>query len=305
MSPRAGEAVVFDVDGHSVKLSNASKVLFPRDGFTKKDLADYYLAVAPAILEHLRGRPAMMQRAPEGIDGQVWYQKETPAYFPAWISRTTVKKRGGTNTLVVVDNAATLAYLADQASITLHTWLSRADQINCPDQMIFDLDPPQGRFALARAAARKVHDLLDELSLPAYLKTTGGKGLHVLVPLDRSEDFDDVRSFAESVAEVLAARDPAHLTTEFSKSNRRGRLFLDVARNAYAQTAVAAYAVRIADGAPVSTPIEWGELSRVKPSSFTIRSVPKRLARKKDPWRSLSRQATSLRKARRRLESLA
>jgi bifunctional non-homologous end joining protein LigD len=171
--------------------------------------------------------------------------------------------------------------------------------------MIFDLDPPQGKFALARAAARKLHDLLDELSLPAYLKTTGGKGLHVLVPLDRSEDFDEVRSFAESVAELLATRDPKHLTTEFSKSKRGGRLLLDVARNAYAQTAVAAYSVRVAPGAPVSTPIEWRELSRVKPASFTIRSVPKRVARKGDPWHSLSRHATSLRKARKRLESLA
>lgn len=305
MSPRAEDGVVYDIDGQSVKLSKPTKVLFPKDDFTKKDLADYYLAVAPSILEHMQGRPAMMQRAPEGVHGEVWYQKETPAYFPAWISRTTVKKRGGTNTLVIVDDAATLLYLANQASITLHTWLSKADQITYPDQMIFDLDPPQGRFDLARASARKLHALLEQLSLPSYLKTTGGKGLHVLVPLDRSEDFEEVRSFAESVAELLVARDHSHLTTEFTKSKRRGRLLVDVARNAYAQTAVAAYSVRVADGAPVSTPIEWRELSRVKPQSFTIRSVPKRLARKADPWRSLSRHATSLGKARRRLESLS
>jgi bifunctional non-homologous end joining protein LigD len=197
--------------------------------------------------------------------------------------------------------------MADQACITPHIWLSRADKLMNPDQMIVDLDPPEGKFAEARRVALVVRSLLDDLGLPSYPKTTGGKGIHVMVPLDRKVAFDEVRAFADGLAAVLSADDPRRLTTEFRKEKRGDRLFLDMGRNAYAQHAVAPYAVRPRDGAPVATPLDWSEVEdrRLKPERFTIKAVAKRLETGNDPWgplrgRSLAGPSRAL--ARRRPE---
>jgi bifunctional non-homologous end joining protein LigD len=288
------------------KVSNAGKVLFPDDGITKGDLAVYYAAVAKAMLPHVRRRPIMMQRYPDGIREQLIVQQRAPDYFPSWVKRSTVKKRaGGRVTHALIDNAATLVFLADQACITPHVWLSRADKPEQPDQMIFDLDPPEGDFSLACAAALALHDVLDELGLAAFVKTTGAKGLHVQVPLDRRARFDDVRAFAREVASLIAAKD-RRFTTEQRKAKRRGRLYLDVMRNAYGQTAVAPYAVRARARAPVATPLDWRELAdrRLAPERFTLKTVPRRLKRRGDPWREMARQAHALGRARRRLAEL-
>lgn len=289
------------------RISRASKVLFPNDGITKSDLAAYYAAVAKVMLPHVRGRPIMMQRYPNGIGEEPIVQQRAPDYFPPWIKRARVKKRAGGNvTHAVIDNADTLAFLADQACITPHVWLSRADKLERPDQMIFDLDPPAGKFALACAAALAVREVLDDLGMTAYVKTTGGKGLHVQVPLDRKSDFEGVRAFTREVAEHVASKDPRRFTTEQRKPKRRGRLYLDVMRNAYGQTAVAPYAVRARKGAPVATPLAWEELEdrRLAPGRFTLKTVPGRLERKADPWRNIGRHASSLGAAQRRLETL-
>lgn len=286
------------------RISKAEKILFPDDGVTKGDLAAYYAAVAKIMLPHVRGRPIMMQRYPDGIGGEPIIQQRAPDYFPPWIKRAKVKKRaGGTLTHAVVDNRDTLAFLADQACITPHVWLSRADKLERPDQMIFDLDPPAGKFALACEAARAVRTAVEELGLAAFVKTTGGKGLHVQVPLERRSSFDEVRAFAREIAELVASRSPRRYTTEQRKPKRRGRLYLDVMRNAYGQTAVAPYAVRASKGAPVATPLAWKELDdrRLTPGRFTLKTVPPRLARKADPWHDLNRHASSLASARRRL----
>ena len=291
-----------------VEVRNPDKVLFPEAGLTKADLAGYYAAVAKVMLPHVRGRPIMMQRYPEGIGGEPIIQQRAPDYFPPWIKRARVTKRaGGTVTHALINNRDTLVFLADQACITPHVWLSRADRLERPDQLIFDLDPPAGKFALAREAALAVREVLEELGLAAFVKTTGGKGLHVQVPIDRRTGFDEVRDFARDVAAIVARRNPRRFTTEQRKPKRRGRLYLDVMRNAYGQTAVAPYAVRARRGAPVATPLAWEELDerRLAPGRFTLKTVPPRLQQRGDPWRGLARAVRSLVAARRRLANVA
>jgi bifunctional non-homologous end joining protein LigD len=286
--------------GRRIELSNPSKVLFPDDGFTKANLAEYYAAVAPVALPHARGRPVMMERYPDGIAHRPLIQQNAPDYFPEWIQRVHVPKDKGNVRHPLIGTAAAFVYLANQACVTPHVWLSRSDKIFNPDQLIFDLDPPKDGYEEARRTALQVRDLLAELGLTALVRTSGGKGLHVLVPLDRSESYQAVRPFAEKVAAELERRDPERLTTEFRKEARRGRLFLDVTRNAYAQTTPATYAVRALPGAPVATPLDWSEVedAHVTPGRFTIRTVPRRLDRDGDPWKGLARKGRSLRQAR-------
>ena len=292
---------------YAVKLSNEDKTFFPDDGITKGDVVEYYREVADAMVPHLRRRPLVMQRFPDGIGKGGFFHKAAPDHFPDWIERFSVKKEGGGRVdHVVCSNAAALVYVANYGCITLHLWPSRTDRIHNPDQMIFDLDPPGEDFARAVDAAHGMRELLGELRLPAYIKTTGGKGLHVVVPLDRSESFDAVRAFARDVAKLLASRDPDNLTLEVRKEKRKGRLFLDVGRNAYAQHAVAPYSLRPRAGAPIATPIEWDELNgRLRPSSFTIKTVLDRLSNGVDPWHGMARRARSLTEAHRRLERIS
>jgi bifunctional non-homologous end joining protein LigD len=294
------------VGRRTVEVSNPGKVLYPGDGVTKGDLVDHYLLVAGRMLPHLRGRPVAMERYPDGIGGERIFQKDVPGYFPGWIDRTKVHKEGGTLRQVVCEQAATLVYLANQACITPHVFLSRIDRLDHPDQLIFDLDPAGDDFEEARQAALALRALLEELELPAFAKTTGGTGIHVTVPLDRRADFDTARGFARQVAAVLAARQPDRLTTEQRKHQRKGRLYLDVMRNAYAQTAVPPFAVRARPGATVATPLDWSEVEdrSLRPSAFTIASVPARLE-DADPWKGLRRRGRSLSRARRRLDALA
>lgn len=290
---------------HAVSLSSLDKVLFPDVGVTKGDLIEHYRRVAARMVPHMKGRPVSMHRFPDGIEGEGFYQKAAPDYFPDWIRRVTVEKEGGTVEHVICDNAATLVYLANQNCITPHVWLSRADRLHHPDRLIFDLDPPGDDFDAVRFAAGALRALLGELGLDPFLMTTGGRGLHLLVPLDRRADFDAVRGFSRDAADVLAARHPDRLTTEARKNKRRGRLFLDVMRNSYAQTAVPPYAVRARKGAPVAVPIAWRELSdpELTGARWNTRNVAARL-RRKDPWQGLSRHARSLSGPRRKLDRL-
>jgi bifunctional non-homologous end joining protein LigD len=289
----------------AVEISNPDKALFP-DGLSKAELAHYYERVAETMLPHVRRRPVHMQRFPDGIEGEEIQQKQAPDYFPKFVKRARVKrKRGGSVEHVVIDNAETLVYLADQACITPHVWLSRTDRLDDPDQLIFDLDPPGRDLAPVRDAARALRELLEEVGLAAYVKTTGSRGLHVVSPLDLSSGFDDTRAFARELAALLAEREPKRFTVEQRKEKRRRRLYLDTARNAYAQTAVAPYAVRALAGAPVACPLEWRELGRVEPQQFTVRNIARRLARREDPWAEIASDARSLREAQQRLARLS
>jgi bifunctional non-homologous end joining protein LigD len=279
-------------------------VLFPGDGITKGDLIDYYRRIAPWILPHMRGRPLAMERYPDGIDKPSFFHKAVPSYYPDWIKTVTVKKAAGTVTHVVCDDKATLVFLANQACITPHIWLSRIDKLHHPDQMVFDLDPSGDDFGLVKSTAQDLSALLDELGLPAYVKTTGSKGLHVVVPLKREEDFDSVRAFAKRLAAIVVDDDPEHRTLEQRTNKRRGRVFLDTNRNAYAQTIAPAYAVRARPHAPVSVPLAWSELNNkyLRPDGVTIGTVFERLEKFRDPWHEYRRAAASLRAACRRLE---
>ncbi|MGW2102249.1 non-homologous end-joining DNA ligase [Streptomyces olivaceoviridis] len=295
----------------SVEIKRPGKVLFPGGGgakeYTKGDLADYYRSVAPYLLPHLRGRPLMLERYPDGLDGQRFMQKNTPEHYPEWITRAEVAKEGGTVTHVVCDDTATLLYLADQACLTLHRWLSRTDRaggLDHPDRLVFDLDPPGDDFGAVREAAAWLRELLDELGLPAAPMTTGSRGLHLVVPLDGRQDFDAVREFAHDVAELAAARHPDRLTTAARKQDRGDRLYLDVQRNAYAQTAVAPFTVRARPGAPVAVPLTWEQLDDpgLDARRWTIADAVDQA--RTDPWAGLPARGRSLAPAWRRLADM-
>ena len=298
----------FDFDGRAIEVGHADKVLFPDIGLTEGQLADYYYRVAATILPHVQGRPISMQRFPNGIDKPGFYAKQAPEHFPEWIDRVTIEvlESGEKQPQVVIEKPETLVYIVDQATITPHTWLSRTADLNHPDKLIFDLDPPQS-FEAARATARYLRALLDELKLPAYLMTTGSRGLHVGVPLDGRSDFDTVRDFARDLADALAARHPDELTTETRKAQRRGRPFLDYLRNAYAQTSVPPYAVRARPGAPVATPLTWEELDDPDLDSrrYHVGNVLERIEQVGDPWADFYDHGVSLAAAHRRLDKLA
>jgi bifunctional non-homologous end joining protein LigD len=228
-----------------------------------------------------------MQRFPDGIEKSAFYEKKVPAHFPDFVRTVEVDTADGPQRQVVVADTRTLVYLAQQACITPHTWLSRADGLDRPDQLVFDLDPTVPGLPAVRRATRMVGELLDDLGLSAALKTTGSRGYHVVVPLRRRETYDDVRAFARGVAQVLVDREPDLLTLEARKNKRGDRVLVDVQRNGYGQTAVPPYAVRARPGAPVATPITWDELSRVEPDQHTVHTVGRRLARGGDRWADL------------------
>ncbi|MGW5564450.1 non-homologous end-joining DNA ligase [Streptomyces tendae] len=294
---------------HTVEVHRPGKVLFPAgDGgteeYTKGDLVDYHRAVAPFMLPHLRGRPLMLERHPDGTDGPRFMQKNTPEHYPEWIERVEVGKEGGTVCHTVCDDSATLVYLADQVALTLHRWLSRTGRLDRPDRMVFDLDLAGDDFEAVRAAARLLRELLDELRLPSAPMTTGSRGLHIVVPLDGRQVFDDVREFARSVADVLAAAHPDRLTTAARKKDRGDRLYLDIQRNAYAQTAVAPFTVRARPGAPVATPMSWDQLDdpALNARRWTVADAVEQARTR--PWAGIMNRPHALGPARRRLNAL-
>lgn len=296
-----------EVDGRTIELSNLDKVFYPDAGYTKGDVADYYRRMADRIVPYACDRPVSMHRFPDGIGEEGFYQKQVPDYFPDWIETVTVQKEGGENRQLMIQEPATLVYLAQQGCLTPHLWLSRQDRIRRPDRMIFDLDPPDdgAGFGGVRDAARRVREVLETVELPSFVMTTGSSGLHVYVPLERELDFDGVRSVARGVAERVASLHPHDLTTETRKAKREGRVFVDYLRNGWGQTAVAPYALRALPGAPVATPLDWEELSGVEDAgAWTLKSIFRRLGQKDDPWAGMADAATSLEGVRERLQAL-
>jgi bifunctional non-homologous end joining protein LigD len=295
---------VVRVDGREIEISRPDKVLFPDDGITKGELIEHYARIAPLMLPHLRDRPLTLERYPNGIHAKRFFQKEVSSYFPKWIRRVTVPKVGGTVTHVVCNDTATLVYIANQACVTPHIFLSRLDKLQFPDQMVFDLDPQDDDFEPVRSTAQAFKQLLEELELPAYIKTTGSRGLHVAVPLQRRENYDSVRAFAREVARLVVGQAPKERTMEQLKTHRGKRLFIDTNRIGYAQLVAPAYAVRARKGAPVSVPLHWSELSKgsLRSNSFTIRTLVDRIRRVDDPWADFWQNSTTLTKARRKLE---
>jgi bifunctional non-homologous end joining protein LigD len=277
------------VGRRTIDISSEDRVVFPRDGITKGEVIDYYRRIAPFMIPHVRKRRLTMERFQPTIDARPVFQKDMPEHFPEWISRIEVPKHGGTVTHIVCNNAETLVYIANQGCLTPHVGLQRVDKNEFPDQMIFDLDPPADDFAVVRSVAFKMRRLLDEFGLIPFLKTTGSRGLHLMIPIDRKLPFEEVRGIAHALAEEMVRREPETVTTEMLKKNRGGRLFLDVNRNGSAQTAVPAFAIRAKDGAPVAMPITWEELEddKVNARSWNIRNALLRMESIDDPWRNL------------------
>jgi bifunctional non-homologous end joining protein LigD len=286
-----------------VPISRPDKVLFPC-GITKAQLARHYEQVAPVMLPHIADRPLTLERYPDGIQSQRIIQQRAGAHFPTWIARVVVPKKGGSVEHVRATDAATLVYLAGQACITIHRWLSRRDTLDRPDRMILDLDPSSDQPAQIRRAATVIGDLLRELGMTPWTMTTGSRGYHVVVPLQRRQGFDDVRSFARQVAALAISREPQMFTIEQRKAKRGGRVLVDVMRNGYAQTAVAPYAVRPRPGAPVATPLHWDELSDAdtRADRWTLKTIGRRLQDLGDPWEEIDARPATLSAARRRLE---
>jgi bifunctional non-homologous end joining protein LigD len=297
-----------DEAGREVEVTHPERVVFPGDGVTKSELVDYYLAVAGAALPLVAGRPVSLQRFPDGLARPGFYQKQLGAHAPDWIERVTVPKAGGgTVTHMVFRHAEDLAWIANQGGITPHVWLSQVGSLERPDLLVFDLDPAGDDLSVVLGAARRLRALLAELALPAHVKTTGSRGLHVAVPLEPEATTGETEAFAYDVARALAERDPERLTTEWLLEDRKGRLLVDTACNRWAQTIAAPYAVRALAGAPVSVPLAWEELDEpgFHPRRHTLRSVPARLASTPDPWAGMGARPARILHARERLAAAA
>ncbi len=270
-----------------IEVTNLDKVLFPEDNITKGDLIEYYNKISPIMLPYLSDRPLNLRRFPNGIDSMGFFQKDIKGNVPSWLHiKKIAKKSGGSTSYVVCDNPETLVYLANLAMIEPHIWLSKIDKLNYPDRLIFDFDSEEPQFEKVCKAAKILKNILDKLKLESFVMTTGSKGLHVVIPLDRSSDYDQVKDFARTLSEQLLKLHPDLFTLEMRKEKRGNKIFIDFLRNAFAQTGVAPYGVRAKPGAPVATPLSWKELDdpKLNAQKYNIKNIFKRISRIADPW---------------------
>jgi bifunctional non-homologous end joining protein LigD len=292
------QSVTYEIDGLAIPCTNVDRIVFPDAGgdagITKGDVIAYYNDVAPVMLPELRDRPLTLERFTKGIAAGGFYQKHAQKHYPAWIERVTL----GAKTRVeypLCNSRAALVYFANQGGIAFHIWTSRRTSPERPDVLVFDLDPPDGRFDLVRRGALALRELCEQVGLATFVKTTGSKGLHVIAPLDGEATFDAAAQLGAVMATMLCRRDPDAYTTEFYKKDRKGRLFLDTMRNAPGATFVAPYSLRGRPGAPVSAPIEWSEIDEaLSPDGFRLRDIRARLDRIGDPWATLRERAGSI-----------
>jgi bifunctional non-homologous end joining protein LigD len=294
------ERVTTKVGSRTLSLSNLDKVLWPRDGYTKGDLIAYYQGVASYIVSYLKGRPLTLQRYPNGIDGETFFEKHVPRGLPDWVDRVTVPTPGGSRrdtTFVVCNDAPALVYLANLATIVLHIWTSRLPELDEPDFVLFDLDPGETcTLKTLATAALKFRDLLDGIGLTTLVKTTGGYGVHLVVPLQSGYSYDTAKVFAELIARHAAGELGDSVTLQRTIAKRpQSAVYLDFVQVGQGKTIVAPYSVRARDGAPVSTPLHWSEVegfARRRTSTlpadefakYTIRTTPTRLEREGDLW---------------------
>ncbi len=280
-------------------ITHPDKILFPDDGITKGEVAAYYEAVASVIVPHLRGRPVTMERYPAGIGAKGFWQKDVSKGFPAWLQRVEVPKKDGVVHHPVVTDTRSLLWMTNQNTITQHIWTSRMPRLGHPDLCVFDLDPSDDDPAAVRAAAIGLRDLLQQIGLPSWVKTTGSKGFHIVVPLDGKSTTGAVARFADAVGRLLVRQSPDTLTQQFSKADRGGRIYVDTGRNGASATFAAPYTVRARRGAPVSAPCTWEDVEGglVSPVSFTLRNMPERIAAVGDVWGELHSRGHSLRRA--------
>lgn len=290
----------------SVVISHPDKFLFPDDGITKGEMAAYYEIIAPVLLPHIRNRPVTMERFHRGIDEAGFFQKSIAKGAPDWLPIAEVPKKGGTVKHPLINDERALLWLANQNCITPHVWTSRVPNLLHPDICVFDLDPLQEDARALRGAALALRDLLAELGLTSWIKTTGSKGFHIAVPLDGTSDAGQVSRFSHVVGRLLVERHPKELTQEFNKVDRDGRIYVDTGRNHPPATFAVAYAVRARPGAPISAPCTWEEVEqgKVSPVMFTLRSMARRVESVGDLWAGVLRDRVSLRPAVRKLETM-
>ena len=275
-----------------VKLTHPDRVLYADQGLTKRDLAAYYMEVADAMLPHLAGRPLSLVRCPEGEGGACFYQKPPGNSAPGALRRIEISEGTGTNEYVVVDDAAGLVALVQMGVLEVHPWGSTEKNLEKPDRIIFDFDPaPDVDWKRVVAAAAEMRDRLKVLGLESFLKTTGGKGLHVVAPIAPRDEWPEVKAFTRAMATAMERDAPGSYTTVMSKKERKGRIFVDYLRNDRGSTAIALYSTRARPGAPVAMPIPWKALTpALKPSEFTVMTVPKKLkAQRTDPWAEIGK----------------
>jgi bifunctional non-homologous end joining protein LigD len=280
-----------------VVITHPEKLLFPDDRITKGELASYYEVIAPIMLPHILGRPITMERYHRGINEKGFFQKDVSKGCPEWLERVEVPKKGGVVHHPLASDARSLVWMANQNCVTPHVWTSRMPNLYRPDICVFDLDPSEDDPSALREAALLVRQVLDELGLPSWLKTSGSKGFHIVVPLDGKAGFEEVARFTDAVGGVLVKRDPNNFTQEFSKADRGRRIYIDTARNGYSATFAAPYAVRPKRGAPVSAPCMWEELAsgEVGPQTITLRTMAERIGSVGDLWSDMSKHTQSLR----------
>ena len=283
----------------SVVITHPEKVMFPDDGITKSELAEYYKAIAPVMVPHIRGRPVTMERFHKGIGAPGFMQKNVEKGFPEWLERVEAPKKDGVVHYPIVTDERSLLWLANQNCITPHVWVSRAPTLDTPDICVFDLDPSQDDPGALIEAAVRVRDFLAQLGLASWIKTSGSKGFHIAVPLDGKATYGTVARFAHWVGSTLVVEFPDQLTQEFYKSDRKGRILMDTGRNQYGATFAAAYAVRPKRGAPVSAPCTWKEVEsgKVGPQTLTLRGMAARVAKVGDLWADLLETKQSLKRA--------
>jgi bifunctional non-homologous end joining protein LigD len=293
----------------TVKLSSPDRVLFPEDGVTKGDVFEYYRAVGETLVPHLRGRPFTMKRYPHGIHGEVFFQKQAPKHLPDWIPtrRFTTHPREGGSRLVdfaLVNSAEAVLFMVQNNCIDMNAWYSRVDKPHRPDFVLFDLDPPDGEFELAIEVAHLIRELLDEVELPGYVKTSGADGIHVVAPITRRSTFEQTYQFAERASRLLEERHPGKLTTQWLKKKRQGVL-VDHRQNGWGKTIASVYSVRPKPGAPVSTPLRWEELTpSVRPRDFTMARALERIEQDGDLYAPVLDDPRPLAPAARRLDAL-
>lgn len=269
------------------RLTSPDRVLWEEQGVTKRELAEYYQAVGDWLVPELRDRPLTLIRCPQGQERKCFVQRRASDEFPAALKRVAVEveEEGATEHLAATSLRGVL-YLAQIGVLEIHTWSARRDRLDRPDRLIFDLDPdPALPFGSVVDAALQIRGRLEELGLRSFVKTSGGKGLHLLVPIRRGPTWEMAREFSGALAREMESRDPRHFVAEASKSQRSGRVYVDYLRNGYGATAVCAYSPRARPGAPVSTPLAWDELAGgARPEDFDLRTVPDRLRSGTDPW---------------------
>ncbi len=268
------------VDGRDVTVTNRDKVFFPQSGLTKGDLVDYYVAVAPAVLPHVRQRVMQMLRYPNGVDGEFFYQKRVPVPHPEWLETYTIEfPSGRTADFPVVNDAAALAWIANLGCIDLHTWSSRIGDVERPDYLLIDLDPRGGDpWSHVRTIALVVKDVMDELGLASWPKTSGSTGIHIIAPIVPELPFPEVRRFAKAFAQEVERRVPDIATTTWKVADRTG-VFVDFGQNARDRTIASAYSIRPTQDARASAPLRWDEVADVEAADFTMRTMPARIAK--------------------------